>query len=251
MGALHSGHAALIKRACEITDEVVVSIFVNPTQFGPAEDYLEYPRPVEADLAAAEAAGAAWTFLPEVEEIYPNGLDGVSIHIGTVGDHWEGAARPGHFDGVATVVAKLLGLVSPSIAVFGRKDLQQCAVVRRLIDELRMPIGFEVCDTVREADGLAMSSRNVYLSPAERKEAPRLYECLKHVRSAILSGRHSNTASILKAAAGDLADTFAVEYLALVNSETMEAATAIGAQLSVIIAAKLGSTRLIDNLALR
>jgi pantoate--beta-alanine ligase len=251
MGALHSGHRALIRRGGEIGDEVVVSVYVNPTQFRPGEDYEKYPRTPGQDIALAEDAGASLIFMPSSEEVYPDGPHSMNIHIGEVGDKWEGAQRPGHFDGVATVVAKLFTMVRPSAAIFGRKDLQQCAVVRRLISELFLPVELDIVDTIRELDGLALSSRNVYLSPTERAVAPKLYATLVEVRDTVIGGGAPAIDGAIHRAKTSLGEHFDVDYLAVVNQDTMEPATVLDGLLSIIVAAKIGTTRLIDNLTIR
>lgn len=244
MGALHEGHATLLRRSRAENDISVLSIFVNPTQFGPNEDYSRYPRTLESDLAIAESCGVDIVFLPSVEEMYPNHL--VKVQVFGVTERWEGAKRPGHFDGVSTVVAKLFGMVLPTRAYFGQKDLQQCQVVQTMVTGLNLPIGVVVCDTVREVDGLAMSSRNRYLSPSERNLAPLLYQKLSESRMSIVQG--SSVAETLSSAVSALsANGFGVDYFEYVDLPTMAPIAAHQQDSALICAAKLGTTRLIDN----
>ncbi|MDE2391913.1 MAG: pantoate--beta-alanine ligase, partial [Rhodospirillales bacterium] len=179
MGALHPGHLALVDAAKQSGLTPVASIFVNPTQFGPKEDFARYPRDEAGDVAKLEQAGCALLWLPSMEEMYPNG-HATTLHVGGPTQHWEGTQRPGHFNGVATVVAKLFGQMRPDAAFFGEKDWQQVQVVRRMVMDLHLPVRIVPVPTMREADGLAMSSRNRYLSPQERKTAPKLHAALKH-----------------------------------------------------------------------
>jgi len=188
MGALHRGHASLVERASAECDEVVVSIFVNPTQFGPREDFTRYPRTLEADVALVSAAGATLVFAPEVGAAYPPG-HATSVVVAGPAAPWEGEARPGHFAGVATVVCWLFHVVPADIAYFGAKDWQQTVVVRRMVEDLAIPIAIEICPTVREPDGLAMSSRNAYLSADERRRAVALHEGLRAAEASWRRGR--------------------------------------------------------------
>jgi pantoate--beta-alanine ligase len=251
MGALHAGHRALIDRMHQECDFAAVSIFVNPTQFGPNEDLACYPRPLEADLELCAKAGVDVVFLPEVEEMYPAGAT-TTVDPGPLGNVFEGAVRPGHFRGVATVVLKLLNIVQPDKAYFGEKDFQQLCVIRQLVRDFDLPVEIVPCPTVREPDGLALSSRNVYLSPAQRTAATALSQALSAMRQRFLGGT-VGPAEIL-AAGHSVLDAaslpLAVDYLALVDPQTMAEAEVAEADSRAIVAARLGTTRLIDNLAL-
>ena len=245
MGALHEGHLSLVAAARDRSETVVMSIFVNPLQFGPNEDFARYPRPEEEDVAAAEAAGVDFVFMPSVEEMYPDDRS-TTVHVAGVTERFEGAIRPDHFDGVATVVAKLFGIVGSELAFFGRKDAQQLAVVRRMAADLSIPVEIVGCETVREADGLAMSSRNVYLSDDERRRSLSLWAALQAGAEALREG--AGVAEAEERMTGVLtAETDAVDYAAVVDPDTFEAARSGGRQL-LIVAARLGNTRLIDNL---
>ncbi|GAB2520898.1 pantoate--beta-alanine ligase [Lysobacter humi (ex Lee et al. 2017)] len=247
MGNLHAGHFALVELARRHADRVVASVFVNPTQFGPSEDFSRYPRTPEADAEGLHAAGCDLLWMPSVETMYPEGLAGVvRVQVPGVTGVLEGAHRPGHFDGVATVVARLFLQVQPDVAVFGRKDFQQLAVIRYLVRELSFPIGIVAAPTVREADGLAMSSRNQYLSPAERDVAPVIHRTLQRMREAWEAGATPEAverdASRALAAAG-----FEVDY-AVVRRPDLALPAAGERPAVALVAARLGRTRLIDNL---
>lgn len=248
MGNLHAGHHSLVKLARESADRVVASVFVNPTQFGPNEDFARYPRTPEADTAGLEASGCDAVWLPGVETMYPYGAEqAVRMHVPGVTDTLEGAHRPGHFDGVATVVARLFNQVQPDAAVFGRKDYQQLAVIRYLVRDLAFPLELIAAETKREADGLAMSSRNQYLSAQERLIAAQIHRTLLAMRDGIGSGR--SRADVERDAVSQLRDAgFAVDYAAVRTPELGEPEAASGGPLVALIAAKLGKTRLIDNL---
>jgi pantoate--beta-alanine ligase len=250
MGALHAGHLANFAVAGRENDVVAGSIFVNPLQFGPAEDLATYPRSLDADLAACEAAGVDLVFTPDEREMWPQDPV-VRLCVGALADRLEGALRPGHLDGVATVVAKLLHLVGPARAYFGQKDAQQLAVVRRMVADLAFPHQVVACPTVREHDGLAMSSRNAYLSPEERRTAPVLYRALLAGRSAWRDGARE-PAAIEKAAREplDQAPGVEVQYVALVDRDTFEPPPAAAAGQVLAAAVRLGPTRLIDNVVL-
>jgi pantoate--beta-alanine ligase len=239
MGALHAGHLELVRRARELADRVVVSIFVNPTQFGVGEDFDRYPRTLDADCALL--GDLAEVFAPTLDEVYPPDNPPSVVHAGPMGDLWEGAARPGHFDGVLTVVNRLFDLVKPDIAVFGEKDWQQLTLIRRMVAERGLPIEIVGVPTVREPNGLALSSRNRLLSPDELEKAVLLPLVLKNVAEA------GSPESITRGAER-LADAgFDVDYLEIVDADTLEP-TIRTTNARVIVAARLGTTRLIDNL---
>jgi pantoate--beta-alanine ligase len=250
MGALHAGHRSLLARARAENDVLVASVFVNPLQFGPAEDLASYPRDRGADLAVLRAEGTDLVFLPSEGEMWPVPPD-VRLQVGALADRLEGLARPGHLDGVATVVAKLLHLAGPSRAYFGQKDAQQLAVVRRMVDDLAFPNQIVACPTVRDPDGLAVSSRNAYLSPAERGQATALYRALRAGLDAFQAGRRDPAA--VEAAARDLledAPGVGPEYVALVDPATFEPVKQAEAGQVLAAAARVGRTRLIDNVIL-
>ena len=250
MGALHAGHRALLAMARRETGFVVASVFVNPLQFGPTEDLAVYPRDREGDLAVLAAEGVDLAFLPDEPEMWPAPPE-VRLHVGALGDRLEGAVRPGHLDGVATVVAKLLHLVGPSRAYFGQKDAQQLAVVRRMVADLAFPNQIVACPTVREPDGLAISSRNRYLSAEERVQATALYRALEAGRAAWRRGERDPAA--VEAAASELleaAEGVRVDYAALVEPAGFEPAKQAEAGQILATAARVGPTRLIDNVIL-
>lgn len=248
MGALHAGHMALIAEAKQRADKVVVSIFVNPAQFGAGEDFSRYPRREEQDARMLEEAGCDLLWMPTVADIYPGGF-ATTVSVAGVSERWEGDARPGHFEGVATVVAKLLLSVRPDVALFGEKDFQQLAVIRRMVADLAIPVEIVGEPTVREPDGLALSSRNAYLSPDERERAVALPNALQGARDAIRSGASVSTA--LQQAKQSLVDAgfLRIDYFALVDSETLEPLDSPQGDMRLIAAAVIGTTRLIDNLA--
>jgi pantoate--beta-alanine ligase len=246
MGALHEGHRALVRAARERAGSVVVSVFVNPTQFGPGEDFDRYPRTWDADLAALAEEGADAVFHPPVDEVYPPGAVGVAVHPGPLGDVLEGAVRPGHFTGVLTVVAKLFGLVRPDLAVFGEKDYQQLTLVRAMARELALGVEVVGVPTVREDDGMALSSRNRYLSPEQRATATTISRALHAGAAAGPQGADA----VLGAARAVLAEAPGLlqDYLALTDPDLGPPPPAGPARL--LVAARAGSTRLIDNTAL-
>jgi pantoate--beta-alanine ligase len=247
MGALHEGHLALVEAAKQARLPPVASIFVNPTQFGPKEDFARYPRDEAGDLAKLEAAGCALVWMPGVDEMYPPG-GATTIHIGGPSQHWEGTQRPGHFNGVATVVAKLFGQVRPEAAFFGEKDWQQVQVVRRMVMDLCLPVRIVPVPTMREADGLAMSSRNRYLNAEERKAAPKFHAALKHAVQHLQAGKEP--AATLHNARHELAAAGMVpDYVALVHAETLEPLAALQPPARLLAAVRLGHVRLLDNLA--
>ncbi len=249
MGALHAGHEALLDAARRQCDAVAASIFVNPLQFGPEEDFARYPRDEAADLALLRAAGCNVVWLPDVETMYPP-ESATHVVVGGPAEGWEGMVRPGHFRGVATVVARLFGQIRPDRAYFGEKDWQQLQVVRRMTADLALPVEIGPVPTVREADGLALSSRNRYLSPAERAIAPLLYGTMQEAAAAI---RHGGiVAAVLAQGTERLrSQGFTPDYVALVAATTMQALDAPSPDARLIAAARLGSVRLIDNLPLR
>jgi len=248
MGALHEGHLALVRRARQETDVSVVSIFVNPAQFGPGEDYRSYPRDFERDSEFLRREGVDLLFAPPVEEIYPAGFQTYAT-VEPVGAPLEGEARPGHFRGVATVVLKLFNIVQPHRAYFGQKDAQQCAVVRQLVRDLNLGVEIVVCPIVREPDGLAMSSRNAYLDPDERQAARVLYESLCRARELMQGGERR--AQVI---AGEMRRLIAQEprarldYVAVVDADTFEPVERIGGRLVIPLAVRVGRARLLDNL---
>ena len=248
MGNLHAGHYSLVEIAKRHADRVVASVFVNPTQFGPNEDFSRYPRTPEQDAAGLEAAGCDALWLPSVEAMYPFGTEGaVRMHVPNVGDTLEGAHRPGHFDGVATVVARLFNQVHADVAVFGRKDYQQLAVIRAMARDLAFPLEIVAAPTLREADGLAMSSRNQYLSAQERPVAATIFRTLRAMRDAALAGRPR--AEIVAAAeAGLRAAGFAPDSAVVRRPDLSEPHDGESGPRVALVAARLGRTRLIDNL---
>lgn len=250
MGNLHAGHLALIKEAQQSARRVVATIFVNPVQFVAGEDYASYPRTLDADRKVLEGAGVDALFHPEVNEIYPNGVP-QATHVSVTGIDGIlcGKFRPGHFAGVATVITKLFIIAQPDVAVFGLKDYQQLLVIRRLTRELNFPVTIREVETVREEDGLALSSRNQYLSSAERRTAPLLYKSLRHIASAIRTGG-VNYSTLEQTAAGELdCAGFRVEYVSVRDAAALGDPAPAG-DLVVLAAAWLGSARLIDNVVI-
>jgi pantoate--beta-alanine ligase len=255
MGALHEGHAALVRRARQETEgPVVVSVFVNPTQFGPGEDLDRYPRTLDADLELAAAAGADLAFVPSVEEMYPGGVStatttAVTVDPGPLGGVLEGASRPGHFRGVLTVVAKLFGLVRPDLAVFGEKDYQQLVLVRRMVTDLCLGVEVLGEPTRREADGLALSSRNAYLDPAERARAAVLFRALTAAQERAPYGLPAARWAAMRVLDED--PDLALDYLAIRGADLAEVEDhPPGVAGRALVAARFGNTRLIDNVAL-
>ena len=249
MGNLHAGHYALVELARRHADRVVASAFVNPTQFGPGEDLSRYPRTPEADEAGLERAACDALWRPSADTMYPYGAaNAVAIRVPGVTDVLEGAHRPGHFDGVATVVARLFNQVQPDVAVFGRKDYQQLAVVRYLVADLAFPVELVAADTVRDQDGLALSSRNQYLSPQQRAVAPVLYATVQALRDAVRAG--AGIAEAQAEAARRLTEAgFETDYVVIRRPDLSEPGDGETGPLVALAAARLGSTRLIDNLA--
>jgi len=250
MGNLHAGHAALVEKAAQRADFVVASIFVNPLQFGPSEDLDKYPRTLLADQEKLVEAGCHLLFTPDVEEIYPYGMDGQTrVSVPGVSEGLCGASRPGHFEGVATVVSKLFNMVQPDLAIFGQKDFQQLAVIRTLVRDLNMPIQIIGEPTVRADDGLALSSRNGYLNAEQREAAPVLYRSLQEMATEIRAGERDYAKLIAKAQQQHNAAGFRPDYLEVREANSLRPATAEDRQLVILVAAFIGSTRLIDNLA--
>ncbi len=250
MGFLHRGHLALVGQALAECDAAAASIFVNPTQFGPGEDLGRYPRDLKRDLHLLEQAGTSLAFVPDAGEIYPPGFD-TRIEPGATAGPLEGAVRPGHFSGVATVVTKLLNIVQPDRAYFGQKDAQQCAVIRRLVRDLDIPVRVVVADTVREPDGLALSSRNVYLSPEQRAQAPLLHRALLAAQASFAAGeREADALRNAVRAALAVEPGFAIDYVSVADPDTMRELHRVEHRALVLIAARLGPTRLIDNVLL-
>lgn len=247
MGALHEGHLSLARTAKRQCAVCVMSIFVNPTQFGPNEDFARYPRNEDRDFELAEQAEVDCVFAPAVEEIYPRRT--TFVRLLDVGNEWEGAYRPGHFDGVATVVLKLFNIVRPEMALFGLKDLQQCAVIRRMVEDLDVPVVLSFEETIRDVDGLALSSRNAYLTPEQREVAPELFRIISESAKRIALDQQSVDTTI-GIAIQSLADTgFQVDYLAMVDGRTMKQQSEPNEESRIIVAARIGAVRLIDNVA--
>lgn len=247
MGALHDGHLSLVRAARERNDLVVMSLFVNPTQFGPSEDLARYPRDEERDARLAEDAGVDVLFAPDVAEVYPDGF-ATTIHIAGVTDVLDGASRgAGHFDGVATVVTKLFQMIAPDDAYFGQKDAQQVLVIRRLVRDLDMPVRVVACPIVREADGLAMSSRNVYLDPAARVQATALNRALVAAEQAVAEGRTDASAVVGAASEVLAAAGIEPEYLELRSPDDLRELARVEGPALLAVAARVGSARLIDN----
>jgi pantoate--beta-alanine ligase len=248
MGALHDGHLALIEAARAQAGAVAASIFVNPLQFAPHEDLARYPRDEAGDIAKLRAAGCALLWLPSVETMYPPG-DATSIEVGGPANGWEGSVRPGHFRGVATVVTKLFGQVKPDIALFGEKDWQQLQVIRRVTEDLGLPVRIAGVPVVRETDGLAMSSRNRFLTASGRAAAPALYRALQRISAAVRAG--DAAACALQQAERMLVQAgFAIDYLAMVAGESLTKLDAPAPGARLIAAARLGDVRLLDNIGL-
>ncbi len=247
MGAFHEGHLSLMRRARETTDVVVVSLFVNPAQFGPSEDLASYPRDESADAAMAEAQGVDVLFAPPLEEVYPDGF-ATGVRVQGITETLEGEHRGReHFDGVTTVVAKLFSMAGPDVAFFGQKDAQQALVIRRMVRDLDMPVRIEVCPTVREASGLALSSRNAYLDSAERERATALHRALEAADETVAGGERD--ASAVLAAARDQLAAAGVEpeYLELRSAEDLSPVESVNGSTLLAVAARVGRARLIDN----
>jgi pantoate--beta-alanine ligase len=251
MGALHAGHVSLIEAACGVTDYVVVSIFVNPTQFGPNEDLENYPRTLEDDKAKCQSAGADLIFTPSIQEIYPDQMQSWVVVEGKLTENLCGRSRPGHFRGVTTVCTKLFNIVMPDIAFFGRKDAQQAAVLKKMVKDLNMPLQLHVCPVIREKSGLAMSSRNEYLSGKERKDAAVLYQSLMKCKELVDSGTR-NTAVLIEAMREMICevDGARIDYIQIVDPDTLEDVETVEREAMAALAVKIGPARLIDNIML-
>lgn len=250
MGALHGGHTALIREARTRADVVIVTLFVNPAQFGQGEDFGRYPRDIGLDLRLAGEAGGDILFAPETGAMYPGGYR-TFVNVEHLSEMLEGAARPGHFRGVATVVTKLLNITRPHVAVFGQKDAQQVVVLRRMVEDLNLGVEIVVLPTVRETDGLAMSSRNAYLSPAQRREAPVLYRSLRKGEALVHAGERSARAlSAAVTAEIQSGSSAAIDYVSVADAGTLEPLSMLlpGTSVLVSLAARFGTTRLIDNI---
>jgi pantoate--beta-alanine ligase len=249
MGALHEGHLTLVDEARRVGEIVVMSVFVNPLQFGPSEDFARYPRTLEDDAKLAADRGVDFLFTPTREDIYPEHAPVILVHPGSIGKEWEGAVRPHHFEGVLTVVAKLFNIVMPDVAVFGQKDLQQVAVVKAMVRDLNFPVGILVAPIVREPDGLAMSSRNRYLSPKDRELGVILSKALFAMRDAF--GRGERRASALEAIGWRMLERvtgLTPRYLAAVNADTFQRVNTVRHGDAAVGAVRVGETRLIDNI---
>jgi pantoate--beta-alanine ligase len=251
MGALHEGHLSLVRAARSSADIVAASIFVNPTQFGPNEDLAKYPRSFERDRDLLQSEGVELLFAPSVEEMYPAGAV-TWVTVEELSNKLDGRSRPGHFRGVTTVVSKLFHIVEPDVAFFGQKDAAQVAIIRRMVRDLNLPVHITVCPIVREPDGLAMSSRNAYLDPEQRKEALVLQRSLLGVQQLIEQGE-SSASNLIVAGRQEFADKPSVrlDYFEIVNPDTLDPIQAIEDRALIAVAAYVGSTRLIDNLLIR
>lgn len=248
MGNLHSGHISLVELAAEHAERVVITVFVNPTQFGDGEDFDDYPRTLERDTRRLKTLQADVVFVPEVEAVYPFGIENATtVSVPGLTQNFCGASRPGHFDGVTTVVARLFALVQPDVAIFGQKDYQQQLVIRHMTADLNLPIRIITAPTVREADGLAMSSRNQYLSEKEREVAPQLFATIRHIGEALQNGNR-NIEELESEAVGRLeAAGFTPDYVAVRRAQNLDVPDRDSDDIVVLAAAQLGKTRLIDN----
>lgn len=249
MGALHEGHVSLIEAARRRCGSAAVTIFVNPTQFGPDEDFEKYPSDIEADLAVCEASGADIVFTPSVETLYPRGFE-TTIHVSGLTEGLCGAHRPGHFDGVTTIVAKLLNILPTDAAFFGEKDYQQLLVIRRMVRDLNLPVEIAACPIVREKDGLACSSRNRYLSSSQRTQAAVLSRALFSARDRIAAG-HKRVKELVTRIRAEIleAGPAKIDYVEIVDAETLDSLTEVDRPARIVLAARIGPCRLIDNVA--
>jgi pantoate--beta-alanine ligase len=250
MGFFHDGHLSLMRAARAANETVVVSLFVNPTQFGPTEDLEAYPRDEQGDLELAEASGVDIVFAPSVQEVYPHGFD-TTVEVGGLTEPLDGAARPGHFKGVTTIVTKLLNMVGPDAAYFGQKDAQQALVIQKLVRDLDMPVRIEVCPTIRESDGLAMSSRNAYLTDEERIRATALSRALRAAEQTVARG-DLDADAVIAAARRELDEAgIEPEYLELRSATDLTPAERVNGSTLLAVAARVGRARLIDNTMLK
>jgi len=249
MGFLHDGHLSLIKRARKLADIVVTTIFVNPTQFGPHEDFDRYPRDLKGDLEKIKKAGGQVAFVPKMQDIYPDGFK-TYVNVEKLTDTLEGESRPGHFRGVTTIVAKLFNIIRPDVAMFGMKDYQQAVVLKQMVHDLNWPIKMVIAPTVREKDGLAMSSRNSYLSPEQRMQAGALYQALTGARKMCEEGetRISEILRYMRQAIQNIAPAARVDYIAFTDMETLQPVTRVEKNTVASLAVRLGPVRLIDNM---
>jgi pantoate--beta-alanine ligase len=250
MGALHAGHLTLIAHARNNAPHVAVSIFVNPTQFGPKEDFTKYPRPLDADLEKCEAAGVDFVFNPAPEEMYPPGIPDITVDLPALSTVLEGKHRPTHFKGVCQVVAKLFNIVQPDVACFGQKDYQQLRIIQAMVDALDMPIDIIACPTLRDPDGLAMSSRNIYLSPEDRARALSISRALMVAFGEFKKGIHQTNRLIATMQHILLEQHLSIDYIAAVDALTLRNVEKVEAPTVLAIAARVGNTRLIDNTVL-
>jgi pantoate--beta-alanine ligase len=249
MGALHEGHISLIKRSVKNRDFVVVSIFVNPTQFGPKEDFSKYPRPIRADLTICKEQGVDVVFIPSAKEMYSE-TNFTCVDVEKLSEPMCGKFRPGHFRGVATVCAKLFNIVGPDFVYFGQKDAQQAAIIKRMVADLNFPLKIVVCPTVRAADGLALSSRNQYLSAEERKDATCIYRALKTSEEMLKAGARSPKTIIsrIRKVISASAKVTGIDYISIVDAEGLQEVRRIKGKLLIAVAIRMGKTRLIDNI---
>lgn len=249
MGALHEGHLSLISRSKNENDITVVTIFVNPVQFGPSEDFRNYPRDIEGDLSKLSPLGPDIVFLPDDKEMYPSGFT-AAVNIGSIGEVLCGASRPGHFNGVATVVVKLFNIVMPDNGYFGQKDFQQTVIIKKIVKDLDYNVNIIVCPTVREHDGLAMSSRNTYLDHEERKAAPIIYKGLKLGEELILSNGEADVSDIKEQIRKYIITEplATIDYIEVVSVKLLEKVVKINLPVAICVAVKIGKTRLIDNI---
>ena len=252
MGALHDGHLSLVRMSREQCDATVVSIFVNPTQFGPNEDFARYPRTLESDLKLLESVGSPAVFVPDVVEMYPTGFD-TTIHVGGVAVPFEGALRPAHFDGVATVVLKLFLASQADVAFFGQKDYQQLCVIKKMVADLNIPIEIMMAPTIREPDGLAMSSRNRYLSESERRRAVVLSQSLAEAERMVVAENVCSAEMIRQTIQNKIlaAGEMSIDYITVADAQTLQELMTIETDAVILLATRLGATRLIDNVLIR
>jgi pantoate--beta-alanine ligase len=253
MGALHEGHLQLIRHAANSAVEVVVSVFVNPTQFAASEDLDSYPRRLANDIEMAQLAGATRIFAPSVADLYPIGFSTYVVPNGPLVERWEGRRRPHFFRGVCTVVCKLFQIIQPTFAIFGQKDFQQLQVIRQMVRDLELPVEIQAMPTVREPDGLAMSSRNTFLGPAERRVAPLLYQTLQHAAETLRDGPKQNLDILSEALTTRLnaIPQIKIDYLSFVDAETLQPVSQVQGIVCLMVAAFVGNTRVIDNLLIQ